>query len=91
MRKGPNLKCICDSSDICPHNMCYLSSLVHYHPKGSCHLLKAGFELEPDLIPVSFVVSRSISVVIFNAPLLTEFCICIFGQTNGGLNKAFPW
>ena len=35
--------------------------------------------------------SRSISVVIFSASLLTELCICIFDQTNGGLNKALPW
>ena len=84
MRKGPNLICICDSSDICPRKMCYLSSLVHYQPKGLCHLLKAGFELEPDLIPRSFVISRSISVVIFGAPLLTELCIAFLAKPMAG-------
>ena len=84
MRKGPNLICISDSSDICPRKMCYLSSLVHYQPKGLCHLLKAGFELEPDLIPGSFVISRSISVVIFGAPLLTELCIAFLAKPMAG-------
>ena len=64
--------------------MCYLSSLVHYQPKGLCHLLKAGFELEPDLIPGSFVISRSISVVIFGAPLLTELCIAFLAKPMAG-------